>query len=124
MPQDDVYYHGVAYLVVADYCFIILAFSMEAMSELFAVLICLLVLIAVLCAIKMPQLIIRERERSQMIMYQQKSMQAYVASYRQNEDKLRTLRHDIKHIITAMNKLIDQNKYEYVTGQTNNISAD
>ena len=112
MPQADEYYHTVAVLVVVDYVFITTLLFFEPAAQLFALLLTLLVLIAVLHVIKMPQLIMREQERVQMLMYQEKAMGLAMTSYIKYEELLRAIRHDLKHITDSVEDLLEHGNVE------------
>ena len=70
MPMPDHYYQGVMMIVCADYIMIAGVCVVPLRAQLFALALCVLVLIAALHAIRIPQYIIQERERTQMVIYQ------------------------------------------------------
>ena len=95
---------------------------MPLRAQIFALALCMLVLVAALHAIRIPQYIIQERERTQMVIYQQQAMQAYIDSYTQYENRLRTMRHDLKHMVGTVTELIENNDYEKAGELTRQVS--
>ena len=122
MPMPDHYYQGVMMIVCADYIMIAGVCVVPLRAQLFALALCVLVLIAALHAIRIPQYIIQERERTQMVIYQQQAMQAYIDSYTQYENRLRTMRHDLKHMVGTVTELIENNDYEKAGELTRQVS--
>lgn len=112
MPMPDRYYRGVMLLVCVDYLFILIGAFFPPVQKLILIFVCLVLVIAVLHVIRMPQFVIQERERTQMILYQQQAMQAYIDSYQQSEDHIRTLRHDIRHMVNTVSSLMDDHEYD------------
>ena len=112
MPMPDPYYRGVMVIVCLDYLLILGGSFFPAAAQLSLMLVCLVVVIAVLHAIRMPQFVIQERERTQMLLYQQRAMQAYIDSYRQSEENIRTLRHDLKHMVDTVTQLMEDREYD------------
>ena len=112
MPMPDLFYRGVMIIVCADYLMIAGVCVVPLRAQVFALALCMLVLLAVLHAIRIPQYIIQERERTQMVIYQQQAMQAYVDSFTQYEDRLRTMRHDLKHMVGTVTELIENSEYK------------
>ena len=112
MPMPDTYYRGVTCLVCVDYLLILGAGRFPPGPQFALMVVCLVVAIAVLHAIRMPQYVIQERERTRILLYQQQAMQAYIDSYQQNEESMRTLRHDVKHMVNTVTELIEEREYE------------
>ncbi len=122
MPMPDTYYRGVTCLVCADYCLILGAGRFPPGAQFALMVVCLVVVIAVLHAIRMPQYVIQERERTRILLYQQQAMQAYIDSYQKNEESMRTLRHDVKHMVSTVTELIEEHEYEQARTLSRQVS--
>ena len=122
MPMPDQYYQGVMFIVCVDYLMILGVTVIPLKAQMIAFALCMLVLLAALHAIRIPQFIIQERERTQMVLYQQQAMQAYIDSYTQYENRIRTMRHDLKHMVGTVTELIENNDYEKAGQLTREVS--
>lgn len=110
MPQPDEYYLWVMIFIIIDYLILLPYKSSLDIWEIVHIIICLLILILILYAIWLPQLIIEEKNRSEMVRYQQKAMRNYTEWYLGRENEMRTIRHDIRHVLNAAEELMLQNE--------------
>lgn len=121
MPQPDEYYFGVMVFIFLDYLILLFSQHLTGTAAMVLVSISLAMLILILYTIWLPQQIIEEKHRSEMLHYQQKAMQNYTDWYLQHEESMRTLRHDIRHVLNATQELIKQNETGKIGALTESV---
>lgn len=112
MPQPDRFYKWPMAFTLGDLLFITIC-QIFPQSDHLLVSVCFLsVLVLTLYSIYLPQLIIREQQQTQMIRVQQKAQQDQLQTYLRHEHELRTMHHDIRHLLTTIDALLEKNERE------------
>ncbi len=121
MPQPDRYYKWPMAFTLGDLLFIMICWIFPRQDPLLVSICFLSVLVLTLYSIYLPQLIIREQQQTQMIRVQQKAQQDYILTYLRYEHELRTMHHDIRHLLTTIEALLEKNEQAQAQKLTNSF---
>ncbi len=110
MPQPDRYYKWPMVFTIGDLLFILYCWIFPQRDALLISICFLSILILTLYSIYLPQLIIQEQQQNQMIRAQQKTQQDYLMTYLRYEHELRTMHHDIRHLLATIDALLEKNE--------------